>query len=79
MLTLSHAQIFNWMCILKQVEKFVGGWWEFSVLLWSKPLTFKLKFCNWTKPNNYVCIDINTGISEIYEKEMQMQVTLNIL
>ena len=26
--------------------------WEFSVLLWSKPFTFKLKIWIWTKPNN---------------------------
>ena len=25
--------------------------WEFSVMLWSKPFTFELKFWNWTKPN----------------------------
>ena len=44
------------LAILEQVDKIVGGWvvviCEFSVLLWSKPFTFKLKFWNWTKLNN---------------------------
>ena len=38
-------------------QKVCGGGWvvvecEFSVLLWSKPLTFRLKIWTWTKPNN---------------------------
>ena len=44
---------------LELVKKFVvvGGWWvesEFSVLLWSKPFFFRLRFWTWTKPNKSV-------------------------
>ena len=38
---------------------------EFSVLLWSKPFSLKLKFWTWTKPNKNYLLGFEAGRSII--------------
>ena len=62
------------MCSLKLVENVVGGggWCvvvilEFSVLLWSKHFTFKIKFWIYTKPNKNQTKEENLPNLESFE------------
>ena len=55
------------MSILELVLKFVVVVveCEFSVLLWSKPLLFKLKVCIWTNANNL--FEIGASCAEFFD------------